>query len=293
MPLIEVKDLMFTYRGASQPALKGVSFTIEAGEFVGLIGPTGAGKTTLCMALAGIIPFTVLGKMGGRVWIAGMNTIEHEVAELAQVIGLVLQDAQAQLLMTDVEKEIVFPLENLALPREEIARRLEAALDLVHLKEMRRLHPFYLSGGQRQRVALASILAMEPQILVLDEATSELDPVGVEEVLSVVSELKAKGKTIILVEHNMEELVRFADRVIVLRAGRIVADGPARQILTNISLLQDIGVYPPQITLVGQRLRELGLDLPELPLTLDEGITMLEQLVKAHANLSGEERVVR
>lgn len=286
MPVIEVKNLTFTYRGATQPALRGVSFTIEAGEFVGLIGPTGAGKTTLCMALAGIIPFTVLGKMGGRVWIAGKNTIEHDVAELAQVIGLVLQDAQAQLLMTDVEREVVFPLENLGIPREEMSRRLESVLELVRLKKMRKLHPFYLSGGQRQRVALASILAMEPQILVLDEATSELDPIGVEEVLSVVSELKAKGKTIILVEHAMEDLVRFADRIIVMRGGAIVANGPAREILTNVPLLESIGVYPPQITLIGQRLRELGLYLPELPLTLEEGIAMLERLVETRAHLS-------
>ena len=121
MPIVEVKDLTFTYRGAKEPALKNISLTIEAGEFVGVIGSTGAGKTTLCMALAGLIPFTVLGRMKGRVWIAGMNTVEHEVSELAQVIGLVLQDAQAQLLMTDVEKEIVFPLENLAFPREAVS----------------------------------------------------------------------------------------------------------------------------------------------------------------------------
>ena len=288
MPIIEVKNLTFTYRGAKEPALKNISLTIEAGEFVGIIGSTGAGKTTLCMAVAGIIPFTVLGRMKGRVWVAGMNTIEHEVAELAQVIGLVLQDAQAQLLMTDVEKEIVFPLENLALPREEIARRLEAVLDLVHLQEFRKLRPFYLSGGQRQRVALASILAMEPEVLVLDEATSELDPVGVEEVLSVISELKKQGKTIILVEHAMEELVRFADRIIVMREGEIVADGPAREILTNIALLNQIGVYPPQITLVAQRLRDLGVDIPELPLTLDEGVAILECLMRERTEVKEE-----
>jgi len=290
MPIVEVKDLTFTYRGAKEPALKNISLTIEAGEFVGVIGSTGAGKTTLCMALAGLIPFTVLGRMKGRVWIAGMNTVEHEVAELAQVIGLVLQDAQAQLLMTDVEKEIVFPLENLAFPREEIGRRLEAVLELVHLREFRKLHPFYLSGGQRQRVALASILAMEPDILVLDEATSELDPIGVEEVLSVVSELKAQGKTIILVEHAMEELVRFADRIIVLREGEKIADGPTREILTDIALLNQIGVYPPQITLVAQRLRELGVDIPELPLTLDEGVAILERLMEERAGAEEETR---
>ncbi|MDY6876142.1 MAG: ATP-binding cassette domain-containing protein [Chloroflexota bacterium] len=283
MPIIKVENLTFIYREAKEPALKNISLTVEAGEFVGVIGSTGAGKTTLCLALAGIIPFTVMGKMKGRVWITGMSTIEHEVSELAQTIGLVLQDAQAQLLMTDVEKEIVFPLENLALPREEIGQRLEAALELVHLQEFRQLHPFYLSGGQRQRVALASILAMEPDILVLDEATSELDPIGVEEVLSVVSELKARGKTIILVEHAMEELVRFADRIVVMSEGEKIADGPAREILTNIELLNQIGVYPPQVTLVATRLRELGIEVPTLPLTLDEGGALLELLMAERA----------
>jgi len=279
MPIIEMEDVTFTYRGASRAALKNISLTVEAGEFVGVIGSTGAGKTTLCMAMAGIIPFTVLGKLKGHVRIAGMDTREHSVAELAQVIGLVLQDAQAQLLMTDVEKEVVFPLENLALPREEIRRRLEAVLDLVHLQEFRRLHPFYLSGGQRQRVALASVLAMEPQVLVLDEATSELDPIGVEEVLSVVSELKQRGKTIILVEHAMEELARYADRVVVLREGEKIADGPARDILTDVALLNQIGVYPPQMTSIWARLRDLGLSVPALPLTLEEGITLGEALL--------------
>jgi energy-coupling factor transport system ATP-binding protein len=279
MPIIEVENLTFTYRGAKEPALRNVSLTVERGEFVGLIGSTGAGKTTLCMALAGIIPFTVLGRMRGSVRVAGLKTVEHEVAELVQHLGLVLQDAQSQLLMTDVEKEIIFPLENLAIPRDEIARRLEGVLDLVHLESLRKLHPFYLSGGQRQRVALASVLAMEPEVLVLDEATSELDPVGVEEVLSVVSDLKERGKTILLVEHSMEELVRFADRIVVLRRGEIIADGPARTILTDIPLLDEIGVYPPQMTLVAQRLQERGLPIDELPLSLDDGGEMLEELL--------------
>jgi len=280
MPVIEVEDLTFTYRRAKKPALEHVSFSAEEGEFIGIIGPTGAGKTTLCMALTGIIPHTVFGKMQGTIRIAGMDTREHEVVELTSVVGLVLQDAQAQLLMTDIEKEIVFPLENIALPREEIGRRLETVLNLVHLEELRYLHPFYLSGGQRQRVALASILAMEPNILVLDEATSELDPVGVEEVLDVVSELKARGKTVFLVEHNMEELVRFADRVIVLDRGKTIADGTTHSILTNTDMLSEIGIYPPQITSIAARLREHGFPIEKLPLSLNEGIALLDGLME-------------
>lgn len=276
MPLIELKDVSFLYRGAAAPALNQFSLSIEPGEFVGIIGPTGAGKSTLCWTIVGVIPQIILGKLQGEVTIKGMVPRKTPVAKIAQIVGLVQQDAEAQLLMTDIEKEIVFPLENLGLPREEIGRRLDNALDLVNLRSNRHRHPFYLSGGQKQRVAVAAALAMEPEILILDEATSELDPVGAEEVHNLAGLLKSQGKTIIMVEHNIDELAKHADRIIVMDHGEKVKDGSTRSILSDVDFLASLGIYPPQVTQVAYNLLKYGFPEPEkiggFPLTLEESV---------------------
>lgn len=272
MSIIQVENLTFTYRGSTEPALKEVSLSVEPGEFVGLIGPTGAGKSTLCWALVGVVPQILRGTLEGSVSVNGRNPTREPVAEIAQAVGLVQQDAEAQLLMTDIEKEIVFPLENLSLPRAEISRRLEAVLDLVKLREDRLRHPYYLSGGQKQRVAVAAVLAMQPEILVLDEATSELDPLGGEEVLELAVQLKAQGKTIILVEHNIDELAKHADRIVVMDHAQKVREGSAQEILTDVPFLNQLGIYPPQVTQVAYELARRGLFAGPLPLTLEAGL---------------------
>lgn len=272
MALIELDGVTFTYRGASEPALKGISLSVEAGEFVGVIGPNGAGKSTLCWVMVGVAPQILHGRLEGRVRVKGIDPSRHPISELSQIVGLVQQDAEAQLLMTDVEKEIIFPLENLSLPRPEIERRLNRTLEITNLTSERLRHPFYLSGGQKQRVAVAAALAMEPEILILDEATSELDPIGAEEVHKLAGELKSRGKTILMVEHNIDELAKHADRIVVLDKGEKVKEGPARDILTDVELLTTLGIYPPQVTQVFHFLRERGLPIRSLPLTLDEAL---------------------
>lgn len=276
MPLIELKNVSFKYKGSKTQALKGISLSIEAGEFVGIIGPTGAGKSTLCWAVIGVIPQILLGKITGEISVKGMNPTKTTVAEVAQVIGLVQQDAEAQILMTDIEKEIVFPLENLGLSREDIDQRLNEVLDLVNLRSERLRHPFYLSGGQKQRVAVASALATRPEILILDEATSELDPVGAEEIHNLAGLLKSQGKTVIMIEHNIDELAKHADRIIVMDQGEIIKDGPTRAILSGVDFLTSLGIYPPQVTQVAFDLLQEGLIdrkyAEALPITLDEGI---------------------
>jgi len=282
MPIIELKDASFTYRGTKTPALKNLSLAIEPGEFVGVIGPTGAGKSTLCWVILGICPQIILGKVAGAVQVKGLIPAKTPVAQIAQIVGLVQQDAEAQLLMTDIEKEIVFPLENLCLPREEIDRRLNEVLDLVALRAERLRHPFYLSGGQKQRVAVAAALAMEPEVLILDEATSELDPLGAEEVHNLAGSLKAQGKTIVMVEHNIDELARHADRIIVMDRGEKVRDGPTREILSDVDFLAGLGIYPPQVTQVAHMLQAQGLSAADaanqLPLTLEEGMQLFNRM---------------
>ncbi len=278
MSIIQVESLSFTYRGSTDPALRNVSLTVEPGEFVGLIGPTGAGKSTLCWALVGVVPEILRGRLEGKVTVCGLAPNHTPVADVAQAVGLVQQDAEAQLLMTDIEKEIVFPLENLSLPQAEISRRLEEVLDLVQLRPDRLRHPFYLSGGQKQRVAVAAVLAMQPEVLVLDEATSELDPLGAEQVLELAGQLKAKGKTILMVEHNIDELAKHADHIIVMDRGEKVRDGSAREILSDVPFLTRLGIYPPQVTQVAYHLAERGLYGGELPLTIEEGLTKFREL---------------
>ena len=244
MALIELKNINFTYRQAKTPALKNINLAIEKGEFVGVIGPTGAGKSTLCWTIVGVVPQIMRGKLSGSVLVKDLPADKTPVARIAQIVGLVQQDAEAQLLMTDIEKEITFPLENLALPREEIGKRLNYVLDLVGLRENRLRHPFYLSGGQKQRVAVAAVLAMEPDVLILDEATSELDPVGAEEIHDLAGSLKKEGKTIVMVEHNIDELACHADRIVVMNQGEIVRDGPAREVLSEVEFARSPGHLP-------------------------------------------------
>jgi energy-coupling factor transporter ATP-binding protein EcfA2 len=270
MPLIELEDVTFTYRGAKEAAIKNISLTINQGEFVGVIGPTGAGKSSLCWVIVGVAPQILHGKLQGNVQVCGLAPNRRPISEITQIVGLVQQDAEVQLLMTDIEKEIIFPLENLSLPRCEIERRLNYVLDLVNLREDRLRHPFYLSGGQKQRVAVAAVLAMEPEILILDEATSELDPIGAEEVHNLAGQLKAQGKTIIMVEHNIDELAKHADRIVVLDHGQKVRDGPTREVLENVEFLTQLGIYPPQVTQVAFGLRSRGVPINRLPLTLEE-----------------------
>lgn len=279
MPIIELDDVSFTYRDANKPALKNITLSIEEGEFIGIIGPTGAGKSTLCWAIIGVVPQILLGEFGGRVEVKGFPSDTTPVAQVAQMVGLVQQDAEAQLLMTDIEKEITFPLENLSLPRREINRRLNYVLDLVDLRENRLRHPFYLSGGQKQRVAVAAVLAMEPEVLILDEATSELDPVGAEEIHNLAGDLKKRGKTIIMVEHNIDELARHADRIIVMAHGEIVRNAPTREVLSDVDFLISLGIYPPQVTQVAYYLmKNHGLHLEQLPITLEEGEAVFSRM---------------
>jgi len=272
MAIIELNNISFSYRGTKSQALKDVSLQVEAGEFVGIIGPTGAGKSTLCWVISGVIPQILQGKYKGKATIKGLPAHKTPVADISQIIGLVQQDAEAQLLMTDIEKEIAFPLENLKLAPEEIDRRLNAVLDLVNLQSERFRHPFYLSGGQKQRVAVAAALAMEPEVLVLDEATSELDPIGAEEVHNLAASLKSRGKTILMVEHNIDELAKVADRIIVMDQGKILLDAPVREALSRIDFLQGLGIYPPQITQVACALRNKGIVIDPLPITMEEGL---------------------
>lgn len=258
--LVLIEDLHFAYPplrpgGEPVPVLRGVDLQVEAGECLAVMGPTSAGKTTLCLALNGLVPQATGGDFQGRVVVAGRDTRQHPVAELSQMAGLVFQDPEAQLFSMSVEEEVAFGLESLGVPRSVMAERIAWALDVVRLEGLRDRSPHQLSEGQKKRLATAAVLAMRPTLLILDEPTAGLDPAGKVEVLRVVAELKRlEGTTVILVEQDPEVVAAFADRVVVLDEGRIVRGGPPRTIFSDVEALHRLGLAAPQVSELAYRL---------------------------------------
>src|ERR671913_80430 len=268
-PEVSIEGLGYRYRGQQKPALAGVDLEVAEGEFVVVMGPSGAGKSTLCVALNGLIPHFFRGRMEGEVRVGGRSTREGKVGEFAQEVGLVFQDFEAQLFSTNVALEVAFGPENFAVERDEMVRRVETVLRQVRLEGFENRTPATLSGGQKQRLAIASVLAIEPRILCLDEPTTDLDPIGKLGIFEIAEDLKDRDDvTLIVVEHETEETLD-ADRIIVLRDGKIVADRPAREVLRDVELLEESSVMPLQVT---RFFHEKGLWQGQLPLTPEEGV---------------------
>lgn len=244
--MIEIKNLSYRYPGRYDWALKGITLSIKQGEFVLLTGPTGCGKSTLLKCLNGIIPHESIGEFSGEVIVNGMDTREYPIRILAQQVGLVFQNPDEQIFSTRVINEVAFGPENLCLCRAEITRRVQWALEKVSMTDYLYASTDSLSGGQKQRVAVASVLALGPKVLVLDEPISQLDPQGAEEVLSVVKRLSDEGMTVILVEHRIHEAARWVDRVVVLDGGKIVLDKPAGRAFKQIALFKKLGLRVPR-----------------------------------------------
>jgi len=269
MKAIEVKNLSFKYRGTDEWALRDINLEIEEGEFVLIVGPTGCGKSTLCRCLNGLIPHFYEGEYVGDVYVYGIRVRETPTHVLARYVGMVFQEPEDQLIMTNVEREVAFGPENLGLPREEVIRRIYWALEVLGIKHLRERAPYELSGGEQQKVAIASILAMKPKILILDEPTSSLDPSSAKEVLDLLTELREELKvTIVLVEHRLELIASRVDRVIVMDHGRVVDDGDPREVLIKDHVVK-LGVGVPKVLRAYKRLWP-GKALGRPPLTPGE-----------------------
>jgi energy-coupling factor transporter ATP-binding protein EcfA2 len=278
-PLVELNDVTFSYSRGALPAIANISFKINTGEFVALIGPSGAGKSTLCYSLNGSIPQLFNGEMSGSVKVAGCDTFKDEIPTLAEHVGLVVQNARTQLFNVTALQEVAFGCENLGLSRAVIQERVSQALAFVGLSGFEDREPSAMSGGQQQRLAMACVLAMDPEILVLDEPTSELDPIGAEQVMEVIARLNRElGKTILMVTHDMEFVTRYASRVLLLYDHRLIEDSSPQNIFSNTALLEQARIRPPQVCELAHRLLEDGYSLERIPITLESAITVLKEL---------------
>ena len=259
-------------------ALHQIDSNIEVGQFIVIMGSNGAGKSTMCLTLNGIIPHSMGGRFFGAVSIDGMDTLDHEVYQLARHVGLVMQNPEAQLFCTSVEDELAFGPENLCVPVDQIRTRIHAVAKAIRIEDLLERSPSDLSGGQIQRVVTAAMITMEPKIMVFDEATSALDPRGASELFELALELNQKqGMTIMMTEHKSEQIAEFADYIIILKNGSVVDYGTPKEILTQVALLAELKVAPPQVT----RLMDLlGYPEEELPITLDEAEKMIRSELK-------------
>jgi len=250
--MIEVRNVYFTYPNGVE-ALKGVSLHIDRGEFVAIMGQNGAGKTTLVKHFNGLLKPT-----RGEVLVDRVNTKEVSVATLARKVGYVFQNPDHQLFCETVEKEIAFALKNFGFDEELIKRRVDWALNLLGLSQYRESSPFMLSGGERKRLALASVLAWDPEVVILDEPTIGQDYAQKEKLRQFILQLRAQGKTVVIVTHDIEFVADCSPRVVLMANGRIVADGKVEEILTNPRLLAEASVIPPQVTQIFMELEHLG-----------------------------------
>ena len=262
--MIEVRDLTFAYPAQEEEqqqgtvALRNVDLTIEKGSFVAVLGHNGSGKSTLAKHMN-----AVLLPSGGRVFVAGMDTLdEQQIIAIRRAVGVVFQNPDNQIVANVVEEDVAFGPENLGVPSADIRRRVDEALAAVGMDAFTRHAPHLLSGGQKQRIAIAGIIAMAPQCIVLDEATAMLDPAGRREVLATIEKLhREMGITVVLITHHMDEAI-LADRVVVMNEGRVAMDGTPTEVFTRVEELEEMGLTVPDTVQLLHRLRAAGYDVP-------------------------------
>jgi energy-coupling factor transport system ATP-binding protein len=274
---VAVNGVTFTYHGADRPALRGVSLVQNAGEMIGVMGASGAGKSTLAKCLNRIVPEFEDGEFHGAIFIAGESLEVLRVCDVAPKVGMVFQDFESQLFSTNVAHEVAFAMEQVGMDRAEMDRRILPALEAVGLRGFEHRDPMSLSGGEKQRLAIASVLALRPSVIVLDEPTTDLDPEGRAEVFDLTKRLRGQGLSLIVIEHESEEL-RAADRIVVLREGEIAADGPPSEVFARTELLTACGVRPPGL---GHALELLGIDAQ--PKSVDQA---QDEIVRAYPRLA-------
>jgi len=272
MAIVNLQNVTYKYPLTDSPALQNINMQVNEGEFVAIVGPNGAGKSTLCYTIAGFVPHFFKGELTGTAEVAGKESSKSSLHEWVLNVGLAFQNPFNQIsgAKYTVFEEIAFGLENTGVPRDEMRQRVEDTMKLTGISDLADRSPYSLSGGQQQRVALTSILVMQPKVLVLDEPTSQMDPIGTREVFGVIRTMTEQGMTVVLVEHKVEWIANFADRVIALHNGQIILDGKPREVLTS-DMLSGKGFGISRYTSVARKAKEMGLwKANNLPVTLDE-----------------------
>lgn len=272
MAFVNIQNLSYKYPLTKTPALQNINLQIEQGEFVSIIGSNGAGKSTLCYALAGFVPHFFKGEISGEIEVADKVSSQSTLDEWVLNVGLAFQNPFNQIsgAKYTVFEEIAFGLENVGIERNQMQSRVEEAMKLTGISNLADRSPYSLSGGQQQRVALTSILVMQPQLLVLDEPTSQMDPIGTREVFAVIRDLSNSGMTVVMVEHKVEWIAQFADRVIALKDGQILLEGKPNEVLTS-DLLAENNFGISRYTSTAREAKKRSLwKKDSLPVTLDE-----------------------
>lgn len=276
---IELKNVTYTYEGEEEPVLKDVSFQVEKGEFVLVVGPSGSGKTTLCQTFNGITPGMLGGELSGEIMVDEKEVLELDLKDMASSIGMVFQEPDAQLCNVYVEDEVAFAPENLLIQPNDIRKRVTTSLNQVGMSDFRQRKVFELSGGQKQKVGVASILSMQPHILVLDNATANLDPQATKDIFDLMKKLyEEKNHTIVVVESKIDDLIHLVDRLVVMEEGRIICDGPPQQVLKeNGKKLKELGLWLPEISELALELEEEGYLFQEFPISVQDAYEQMNE----------------
>jgi energy-coupling factor transporter ATP-binding protein EcfA2 len=280
MPAIHMSDASVVYKDSEGKALDGVTLDVQEGEMLLLLGRNDSGKSTFCRLLNGLVPHSIPSTLAGTVEVFGKDIRTSSVASLAAKVGMVFQEPESQLFCMSAEEEVAFGPENIAIPRAEIASRVEWALSIVGLKGYNSRSPWSLSGGEMQRLAIAAALSMRPRMIVLDEPAYALDPVGRIELYGLLRRLKEGfGMTVVIAEHSVEEATLFCDRAVVLREGRVLRDGRPREVLTDEALFDSAGIAAPQLSRLSSLLRERSLSAASTITTIDEAEREIADLI--------------
>jgi energy-coupling factor transport system ATP-binding protein len=282
-PIISFTDVTYTYAGTDEPALHSISLEIQPGEYVAVLGLNGAGKTTLGLCVNGVVPTMLGGELTGTVLVGGLDVSEYPVREMSKLVGMVFDNPEFQMSQMSAAEEVALGLENAGVPYEEMRRIIPETLELVGLGGFEERSPLGLSGGQQQRLAIAAVLAMKPQILIMDEPTSNLDPIGKQEVFDMAAKLnRERGMTVIVIEHEVEVMARYADRVIVLDAGRIVMNGTPQEIFSRVDELDALKLRVPESAALARVLgSEYGLWKGTVPITTEPAVSAINELLGA------------
>ena len=276
---IEIKNFSYKYPLEDKNVLENLNLKIEKGEFWAVIGKNGSGKTTLCNALRRFVPDFYKGEVTGEIVVDGKNLKDFSPKELVTKIGFVFQNPFTQIsgVKDTVFEEIAYGLENLAVEKEKIIKRVNETLKLLEIEHLKDKNPQEMSGGQKQRVALASIIVMDPEILVIDEPTSQLDPKGTQDIFKIINIMAKKGKTIILVEHKLELIAEYAEKIVVLDEGKIILSGKASEVLNNKSLLEK-GIGMTQYSMLAYELEKARkAEFEEIPITKEKTVELLKK----------------